>query len=286
MTSNLLPQHRQHPRRFQSNRYVYPVLSRRSRGVSVGVNLNPDRVCNFHCVYCQVDRRSQPDVRFVDTRRLLEELRWTLEFVQTGQLFECDPFRSVPVELHRLADVAFSGDGEPTTFTNFAEVVEDVGRVKDDLAGRETKLVLISNASTFHRPSVRRGLERLHEHNGQVWAKLDWGSEESFRRVARTKVPFSLVLQNITYAASRWPLVIQSLFFKTEGAEPPSSELDAYVSRLREITAAGGRIELVQLYTVARPPTEPYVEPVGRDFLEALAERVRAGTGLRVEVFS
>jgi DNA repair photolyase len=46
-----------HPRRFRRNRYVYAVLSRRSGGVSVGVNLSPARRCNFHCLYCQVDRR-------------------------------------------------------------------------------------------------------------------------------------------------------------------------------------------------------------------------------------
>ncbi len=46
----------QHSRSWQSNRYVYPVISRRSKGLSIGVNLNPDKVCNFDCVYCCVDR--------------------------------------------------------------------------------------------------------------------------------------------------------------------------------------------------------------------------------------
>ena len=45
-----------HPRSFEANRYVYPVLSRRAGGISIGVNLNVDKVCNFHCVYCQVSR--------------------------------------------------------------------------------------------------------------------------------------------------------------------------------------------------------------------------------------
>ena len=45
-----------HRRKLDENRYVYAVLSRRSGGVSIGVNLNPDKVCNFDCIYCQVDR--------------------------------------------------------------------------------------------------------------------------------------------------------------------------------------------------------------------------------------
>ena len=52
----MLPLHTQHERRFEANRFVYPVLSRRSKGLSLGVNLNPDKVCNFDCIYCQVDR--------------------------------------------------------------------------------------------------------------------------------------------------------------------------------------------------------------------------------------
>src|SRR5688572_26115790 len=66
--------HTLHQRRFDDNRFVYPVLSRRSRGLSIGVNLNPDKVCNFDCIYCQVDRTRQSETRFVETEGLLAEL--------------------------------------------------------------------------------------------------------------------------------------------------------------------------------------------------------------------
>ena len=65
MTTHRL--HTQHQRSFEWNRFVYPVLSRRSKGLSVGVNLNPDKICNFDCIYCQVDRRTESEVRFVET---------------------------------------------------------------------------------------------------------------------------------------------------------------------------------------------------------------------------
>ena len=38
---------RLHPREYANFTYAYPVLSRRSGGVSIGVNLNPDKICNF-----------------------------------------------------------------------------------------------------------------------------------------------------------------------------------------------------------------------------------------------
>ena len=45
-----------HPRSFAENLYVYPVLSRRAGGISIGINLNRNQFCNFRCIYCQVER--------------------------------------------------------------------------------------------------------------------------------------------------------------------------------------------------------------------------------------
>src|SRR6516162_5251620 len=111
--------HRDHRRDFAENVYVYAVVSRRSKGVSIGLNLNPDKVCNFDCVYCQVDRKTPPLVRDVDVPRLLEELEDMLELVSTGKLFEMGRFLGTPAALRRLNDIAFSGDGEPTTCPEF-----------------------------------------------------------------------------------------------------------------------------------------------------------------------
>ncbi|MGI9456769.1 MAG: radical SAM protein, partial [Aeoliella sp.] len=110
--------HTLHERSFAANRFVYPVLSRRSRGISVGVNLNPDKICNFDCIYCQVDRTRQSETRFVETEGLVRELKDVLRLVATGEIYETPKFANVPTELRRLNDIAFSGDGEPTTYKN------------------------------------------------------------------------------------------------------------------------------------------------------------------------
>ncbi|MDP7206214.1 MAG: radical SAM protein, partial [Pirellulaceae bacterium] len=90
------PLHQRHERRFEQNRFVYPVLSRRSGGISVGVNLNPDKVCNFDCIYCQVERTSQSETRFVETAALLEELDQMLTAVTSGDLFHESRFSDTP----------------------------------------------------------------------------------------------------------------------------------------------------------------------------------------------
>src|SRR5437764_12108377 len=113
MPDRILTIHQDHRRSFADNRYVYAVVSRRSKGVSLGINLNPDKVCNFDCVYCQVDRTTTPVVRTVDEQRLLEELDDLLDLILSGELFENERFHSTPPALRRLNDIAFSGDGEP-----------------------------------------------------------------------------------------------------------------------------------------------------------------------------
>jgi wyosine [tRNA(Phe)-imidazoG37] synthetase (radical SAM superfamily) len=274
--------HADHARLFEGNRFVYPVLSRRSGGISVGVNLNPDKVCNFDCIYCQVDRRSEAETRFVELDRLLAELASMFEYVTSGAIWDDPQFADVPPELCRLNDIAFSGDGEPTTYKNFDEIIARVADIKRNRGLDDVKLVLITNASMFHRPAVASGLELLDANNGEIWAKLETGTEEYYQLVERTKVPFRQVLNNITAAAIQRPIVIQSLFLRIAGNPPPAAEIDAYIDRLNEIVSAGGRIKLVQIYTVARRPAEEYVAPLSHAEVDEIAARVAQRTGLAV----
>ncbi len=105
--AGVLAAHTEHPRTYHENKFVYPVLSRRSHGISLGINLNPDKVCNFDCIYCQVDRRTAAVTTFVETGRLLAELERTLDLVASGALYDDPPFDHVPEALapaqrHRL----------------------------------------------------------------------------------------------------------------------------------------------------------------------------------------
>lgn len=277
--------HTLHDRSFEHYRFVYPVLSRRSRGISVGVNLNPDKVCNFDCIYCQVDRTSQSETRFVELDALVGELREVLELVKSGEIYESSKFRDTPAELRRLNDMAFSGDGEPTTYRNFDTIISTCADLKRKLELDAVKMVLITNASMFHRPHVQRGLEILDANQGEIWAKLDAGTAEYYHKIERTSIPFERILENITAAARVRPLVIQSLFMRVVGERPSRSELEAFCDRLEEIVAAGGKIRLVQVYTVARRPAEDFVGALSDGEVDAIAEMVRERVGLRADAF-
>ncbi|HQF14683.1 MAG TPA: radical SAM protein [Thermogutta sp.] len=275
----------QHSRNFGEFRFIYPVVSRRARGVSVGVNLNPDKVCNFDCVYCQVDRRSPGNKAFVEMEQLRAELLAAIQLVQTGALFEHPTFAATPLPLRRLNDIAFSGDGEPTTFANFDAVIQLAADIRRAESLDDVKLVLITNASMFHREVVQRGLAILDENNGEIWAKLDAGTPEFFAKVARTRIPFERILENITQAAQIRPIVIQSLFMRWLGSPPEEAEIEAYCMRLNEITRRGGHIKGIQIYTVARPPAESFISPLNKDEIDAIASRVAEKTGLAVATF-
>lgn len=277
--------YRQHSRLFESNRFVYPVVSRRSHGVSVGVNLNPDKICNFDCIYCQVDRRSESETRFVELDRLLKELDDVLQLVISGELFRHEQFAATPASLRRLNDIAFSGDGEPTTFRNFDDIIRLSAEIRQSRGNDDVKMVLITNASMFHREHVQRGLRILDENNGQIWAKLDAGSEEYYRLIERTTIPFRRILDNITAAARIRPLVIQSLFMNVRDSPPDDAEIQAFCDRLNEICADGGQLQLIQIYTVARRPAESFVTPLTTEQLNRIAERVQTDTGLQTAVF-
>ena len=272
--------HSNHNRIYGSNRFVYPVLSRRSNGVSLGVNLNPDKVCNFDCIYCQVDRTTRSETRFVEMDQLLAELRTTLDFITSGDFFGDGPFKDIPPELKRLNDIAFSGDGEPTTYKNFDEIISTCASLKQELELDDVKMVLITNASMFHRDHVKAGLQILDENQGEIWAKLEAGTEAYFQTIDRTSFKLQEIVDNIAAAARRRSVVIQSLFMNVNGVAPSNEELLAFCSRLSEIVTAGGAIDHVQIYTVARPPAESFVTALSNSEVDQIVTLVKEQTGI------
>lgn len=276
---------RDHTRVFQDLVFVYPVISRRSRGLSVGVNLNPDKRCNFDCVYCEVDRKVPGRAESIDLPQLRDELTWLLRYALEGGLATQPKFDEVPELTRHIRDIAFSGDGEPTMVPNFDECVRVVAEVRRELGLTETKLVLITDSAGLDKSSVKRGLELMDANNGEFWCKLDAGTEDYYKLVNRSAVKFERILKNLLETARVRPVVIQSLFLKTNGAPIPPDELAAYCQRLNEIVRSGGQIREVHAYTVARPTPEPWATRLTREELAAIAATIRTQTGLRVEVF-
>ncbi|HEX2914949.1 MAG TPA: radical SAM protein [Chloroflexia bacterium] len=289
-----------HPRNWRNFWLCYPVISRRSRGLSIGINLNPDRVCNFDCIYCEVDRR---DFRPGKTRLPLPpkntprievnldeveyELTQLLQMARDGSIWQEPEFSTVAPELRRVNDIAFSGDGEPTTYPRFVEAVQVAikARAGAGFNPDEVKLVLITNATQLHRANVKEGLHLLHANNGEIWAKLDAGTAEYYELIDKTNVPFERILRNLRHTAHAMPINIQTCMLRVRGEGPSAAEVEAYCQRLCEILDSGGRILMVQLYTVARQPPYEWVTSLPDNELYEIAHTITQRTGLTVETY-
>jgi wyosine [tRNA(Phe)-imidazoG37] synthetase (radical SAM superfamily) len=272
------------PREFLGNRFVYAVVSARARGLAVGVNLNPDKQCNFDCPYCEVDRLAPGRDAKLDLDAMSAELEATLALVQTGKLRENPAYALLPPELLRLRHVAISGDGEPTLYPQFRDAVETVIHVRAQGRMPFFKIVLITNASNLDATEVQEGL-RLLTRRDEIWAKLDGGTQAYMDRVNKTDVPLEKILSNILLVARQRPVVIQSLFPALNGTGPDDEEIGQYVQRLQSLKEAGAEIPLVQIYSATRPTPNSGVGHLPLRRLSQIAQAVRSVTGLNAEVF-
>jgi wyosine [tRNA(Phe)-imidazoG37] synthetase (radical SAM superfamily) len=272
-----------HDRDSEGKAYVYAVASRRAGGVSIGINLNTNNACNWRCVYCQVPGLVYGRAPRVDLARLESELAAVLEDVRRPGWLE----RHAPEGFRRLADVAFSGNGEPTMSGQLVDAVWIAVRALELLgpAGR-VPLVLITNGSLVHRPRVREALSLLAGHHGEAWFKLDSATRDGLAGINSWRGGPARHLENLRLCASLLPTWIQTIVFERSGAAPPEAEQRAYLDCLRELVEAGVPLRGVRLYGLARPshqPEAPQLAPLPGAWLDELARRIEK-TGLPVQV--
>ncbi len=243
-----------HDRSSAGMTYVYPVISRRAGGVSVGINLNTNNACNWRCVYCQVPDLKRGGAPEVDLEKLAGELRGFLRELLQGDFMQ----RRVPAEARRLNDIALSGNGEPTSAKEFVQVVDLIGTImaEFDLIGK-IKLVLITNGSLIQRAKVKQGLRRMAGLGGEVWFKLDSATANGARRINSTRQTVEKMHDNLRTAALLCPTWLQTCVFELDGQPPAEVEREAYLKFIGRLKAEGLPLRGVLLYGLARPSMQP-----------------------------
>lgn len=269
-----------HNRDSAGLRYVYPVISRRAGGVSVGINLNPNNACNWRCIYCQVPDLTRGAAPPIDLEWLERELREFLHELLHGDFMD----QRVPPEARRINDIALSGNGEPTSAAEFLQVIELVAKLKRELAlPPEIKLVLITNGSLLHQENVQQGVRLLAQHNGCVWFKLDRASKAGMLEINGTVSSMDKVRQNLLLSISLCPTWLQTCWFALDGQPPSQQDEEDYLNFLRELNADNvrqdsGMLQGVLLYSLARPSLQleaPRLAALTVQQLEAFALRIR-----------
>jgi len=261
---------------------VYPVYSRRSGGLSVGINLFPDtKNCPFDCPYCEV-------FPFASDAAFLPEQ------------MESDLRAAVAAALERnvaVRDICFSGNGEPSLSSALGEALERAGRVRTELAP-SAELVLITNGAGLLQPRVFSLLAEVA--SGplalNIWLKLDAGTSGWYQQMNRAAIPFEKLITKIKEFAACAPVTLQTMLCAVDGSGPPDEEAQAWETLALELAviAANGKsggIRKVQIYGKARPaPEDPKAQTLPVDYLEARAASLRRaftekGIAAPVEVY-
>jgi wyosine [tRNA(Phe)-imidazoG37] synthetase (radical SAM superfamily) len=272
-----------HDRDSAGLKYVYPVVSRRAGGVSVGINLNTNNACNWRCIYCQVPDLQLGTAPPVDLILLEKELRSFLHELLHGDFMQ----QRVPEESRRINDIALSGNGEPTSAREFVQVIELIGKLKQELAlPKHIKLILISNGSLMHRDYVQQGLRKMAELGGEVWFKLDRASAMSMQAINNTNSTLAKIRQSLLTAISLCPTWLQTCWFATDGAAPSTQEEDEFLEFISGLIADNTPPLGMLLYTLARPSLQPEatrLSALSSTQLEVFASRIRR-LGVTVKV--
>lgn len=260
-----------HDRDSAGMTYVYPVVSRRARGVSIGINLNPNNACNWRCIYCQVPKLTRGAAPEIDLEQLERELRAMLQDALHGTFMQ----QRVPEEARRLEDIALSGNGEPTSSAEFGAAIAVIERVlRDfDLLGKLT-VRLITNGSLIEKPGVLDAIQHLGIINGEVWFKVDAATTEGIARINDVRLNPQGVLERLRMCAQACPTWVQTCVFALDETSPSEADLDAYLALLEQVKS---EIKGVHLYGLARPSMQPEATRLSRlpqIWLDSLAERI------------
>lgn len=274
-----------HNRDVSGMKYIYPVVSRRAGGVSIGINLNINNACNWRCVYCQVPDLSRGTPPPIELEVLEKELRSFLTYALHGDFME----RYVAEGDRHLQDIAFSGNGEPTSAKEFPEVLTLVEKVLRDfnLLGENQpnpiKVRLITNGSLLDKPVILNSISHLAKCNGEVWFKLDAGTKEGIARINDVNINPQSHIQRLKHCAELCPTFIQTCMFAMDGEPPQEADITAYLALISQVKQV---VKGVYLYGLARPSYQaeaPRLSRLSPEWLEEMAQRIRQ-LGLVVHV--
>ena len=265
-----------HSRDIAGLTYVYPVLSRRAGGLSIGVNFNINNACNWRCIYCQVPDLTRGSASEMDFQLLEEELRFFLGTVLDGDFYQ--RFQ-VPESQRVIKDIAISGNGEPTSLKDFAEAVDLIGRVATELGVLpNSHYVLITNGSLVHQSKVQAGLNVLKNYGGEVWFKLDSATEQGRALMNNTPQSDETQMKNLLLATQSCPTKLQICLLNDNSKGLVESERTAFLNLLTRLKAENVNLQMVMLYTIARPSLQPEASrlaPLSPDILNEFADEIR-----------
>jgi wyosine [tRNA(Phe)-imidazoG37] synthetase (radical SAM superfamily) len=257
-----------HSRIFANYTYVYPVASRRSQGISLGINLNINNACNWRCIYCQVEDLVRGKPTDIDLAQIERELDNMLDLIVHGDFIQ----KFAPKNLQRFNDICLSGNGEPTLSPQFSQVIAIIAklRLKYNLTN-QVKTILISNGSEIDKPHIIEGIKLLAKNNGEIWFKVDSATEAGMTTTNQVHLSVESVKTRLKLASSLCKTYIQTCMFKLNDKNPSEHEIEQYINFVVDVKSY---IAGVLLYSTARAPALPEgsdISSVSEEFLASIS---------------
>ena len=198
-----------HNRDIFKTRYVYPVVSRRAGGLSLGINLNTNNACNWQCVYCEVPNltRGKPDP--IDLNLLRSELKdWLKNIIKGDFIYKhTDPDT-------KFKDIALSGNGEPTACEEFKSVLRVI---EEEFTAckcpTDIKIRLITNGSYLSEREVHDAWREMLLEK-EIWFKIDSVNSEAIKQLNQVNLNQNQIKRNLDAALSVSSTVIQTCLTK------------------------------------------------------------------------
>jgi len=259
-----------HDRNIFKSKYIYPVVSRRSMGLSLGINLNTNNACNWQCIYCQVSDLTRGKPETIDLKLLESEIDSWLEEIVNGSFLNDCAAKKVDFKY-----IAFSGNGEPTATPEFESIVKIVLKKIDKFQLSKTiKLRLITNGSYLNKKNVQNGLEHMKSLDHEVWFKIDHVNPKETLKINRINLSTASLRKNLQSAISISPTIVQTCLLKINKKIPSNDFVNEYIKFLEPYAP---KLKAIHLYSMVRPSqqkTDLQIEALDKRQLEIIADKM------------
>lgn len=233
-----------------------PVHSRRL-GISLGINLLPadGKVCSFDCIYCECgfNEDHRPTLPMPTRQEVAQKLEVKLQQMATeGQLPDV---------------LTFAGNGEPTCHPHFAEIIDDVIRLRNQYCP-QAKVSVLSNSTMIHRQQVHDALMKVDNNI----LKLDTVDPLYINKVDRPCGHYDVLQVIADLKRFNGHVIIQTMFMKGDHSDNTG---EAYVGPWLEAVKQIAPKQ-VMIYTIDRETPDQLLQKASHEELDAIRDRVIA----------
>ena len=270
-----------HDRNIFQGKYIYPVVSRRAGGLSLGINLNTNNACNWQCIYCEVPNLVRGKPEPINLKELESELDYWLD-----QIINKSFLSQYTKSKTEFKDIAFSGNGEPTASKQFKDVIGIlIKKINEYKLDKKIIIRLITNGSHMANPVIQESLSLIRNFNREIWFKIDAVKEYDIQTVNQVNLSLVTIKKNLEAALINGPTVIQTCFFKLNEQLPSLESLGAYINFLKLYEHKVKGIHLYSLARLSEQPSQKKLTRLTKSELEVIASKIKV-LNIPIHIFS